>query len=383
MSKLAWNESTHQKRYVWLYNHIKSLYPKAKQHDYITFYKTKLLDIINRNGHWSDGSRENLFFMIVRWLEINEPNDKNNIQKYRDAGFKLKNKRDKEEGENALDEKEKENYRDYQYFVSILDSIDYDKLTTLTAHYKYLLLALLVLAPPVRIQIYHTAQIIQKLNEDDEKQNFLWFTTQGRKRVYYIINNDKASNYKQYSIDKHIVNKIEIENKRLVDLLYDSIQKYPRKYLFDFNGTQVSEMTLSRWLKDITRLPGATFDMMRSVYITEFYSKNPNLNAKRELARQMRHSVETASKNYLKIFPVNNKQSDELKSENAQLKAKIAELEAKVNELTPNDESKMDKSFIKKRKDILYLLNVKKKTSKQSTLNKYGIKYDSDKGVYV
>ena len=43
-------------------------------------------------------------------------------------GFDIKHKRDEEEGENELDDKEKMHYRDHKYFTNILNTIDVSKI---------------------------------------------------------------------------------------------------------------------------------------------------------------------------------------------------------------------------------------------------------------
>ena len=48
----------------------------------------------------------------------------------------------------------------------------------------------------------------------------------------FIVNKDKATNYRVYKKNKNLSN-IVIENQRLADLIVESFQKYPRKYLFE------------------------------------------------------------------------------------------------------------------------------------------------------
>jgi hypothetical protein len=42
--------------------------------------------------------------------------------------------------------------------------------------------------------------------------------------------------------------------------------------------------------------------MMRSIYVTHFYANNPTFGPRQELSLKMRHSANTAIKNYLKVF---------------------------------------------------------------------------------
>jgi len=78
----------------------------------------------------------------------------------------------KEEQENKQDEKELTNYRDHQFFINILNNIDFDNIKTLTSHYQYLLLSLSTLQPPLRTNFYITCQIINRKKDDDKINNF-------------------------------------------------------------------------------------------------------------------------------------------------------------------------------------------------------------------
>ena len=98
------------------------------------------------------------------------------------------------------------------------------------------------------------------------------------------------------------LSKIELDYEPLEILINDSYIKYPREYLFEKNGIPISQNTLLRWLRDISGVSGITYDMMRSSYITWFYSENLNFGARDKLAKVMRHSTNTAAKNYNKYL---------------------------------------------------------------------------------
>ena len=51
---------------------------------------------------------------------------------------------------------------------------------------------------------------------------YIRFDRRGNLKVYYIINKDKASNYKLYNMNKAL-NKIKIEDNNLEKLIYDSL----------------------------------------------------------------------------------------------------------------------------------------------------------------
>jgi hypothetical protein len=97
----------------------------------------------------------------------------------------------------------------------------------------------------------------------------------------------------------------------------------------------------------------------------------------------MRHSQQTASKNYLKVSNIDkltpNEKIKELSKENIILNKLINELNVKLKtyEKTPEH----GKEHTKKRNDILYLLN-KGRQSKPETLTKYNILYNDQTNKY-
>ena len=120
--------------------------------------------------------------------------------------------------------------------------------------------------------------------------------------MVYLVNKDKASYYKIYKQRQDELNYIDIENKEHVNLLYYSYEKYPRKYLFEKDKQGINDVTILRYLRSITNIEGINIDMMRSIYVTHFYSKNPTFGPRQELSLKMRHSANTVSKKYLKVF---------------------------------------------------------------------------------
>ena len=122
---------------------------------------------------------------------------------------------------------------------------------------------------------------------------------------------------------------------------------------------------------------------MRSSYITWFYSENLNFGSRDKLSKVMRHSTNTAAKNYNKVFDVENEPTlnPEYNQVNVELELKIKELENKLSSYQDTKES--EKHFKKKRRDILYNLNTKGRTGREETLKKYDIKYDSKNEIYV
>ena len=377
--KLAWSIN-HKKRYNWLFKEYQKIKPDANIDDYIAkSNKRQLLSFINNNKEWSDSSKESFFFMIARWLQLNKPND-TNITTFQQAGYNIKQKRDEKEGENQLDDTEKESYRDHNYFINLIDSIDPSTIKTQTEHYKYLLLNLLVKQPPLRTSFYTSAKLITNLKGLDNKQNYVFIhSIKSVPLVTLVVHKDKVSETKSYSDSKY--SDIEIKDTELIKLIHESYKQYPRTYLFENKGRPMKQDTLLKYLKDITKIPGINVDIMRSSYITYFYDKNKTYKAREALSKVMRHSQPTAQKNYLKILEAPQQPKDNellsLKAENDKLLIKIAELEDKLRQLQPDD-----KLYSRRRRDLIYKLNAGKTNAKQNTLNKYEIKYDETSKQY-
>ena len=134
--------------------------------------------------------------------------------------------------------------RDYSYFISILDNIDYKTITDYDKHLQYLLLSLLIYQPPVRTSYYTSCKIIRSKKENDNVNNFLLISKRGKDKAKYIINKDKSSNYKTYDMNKEL-SKIIIEDTRLIELLHFSYEKYNRVYLFEKNNNKITDLQLT------------------------------------------------------------------------------------------------------------------------------------------
>ena len=239
---------------------------------------------------------------------------------------------------------------------------------------KYLLLSLLVKQPPVRTSYYSSAQIVKNQSAINNDQNYIWLRRSGAKnKVDYVINVDKVSGARAFSDYGDAF--IEVSDPELIQLIYDSHKKYPRKYLIEeTKNKSVSDPTILKWLRDITGVKQLTVDMMRSSYITDFYEKNKTFGKRRELAGKMRHSVMTAARNYLKVedTPMNLR-LEKLEKENADLKIENTKLK---NELEQYKETEDAKQKRRKKLNIIYTANVKKVEPKESTIKKYDLKKD-------
>ena len=169
--------------------------------------------------------------------------------------------------------------------------------------------------------------------------------------------------------------------KKLAELINTSYENLPREYLFVGNkGNKVSDGTLLLWLKSITGIEGLNFDIMRSSYITWFYQNNKTFGEKTKLANQMRHSAETAARNYNKIFDTS---PEVIQNQNTELLLKLKALEQQLQDCQIKNKSVEEDSklFKKRRSDIIYRIN-KGTKPKESTLKIYKITQDQETKVY-
>lgn len=331
------------KKYKWLYKFLtdqklKPEWLKLKRQldedNYINQISIHtLIKIIEKNQNWGNSSRQALFFMIARYLQINRPDDIDNIRILQQKGFDLKLITEEKDANNELDEKEKISWKELQYFRDILDNFNQDDIKNQRDHQKWLLLNLLVKQPPLRTSFYYTAKLAKSYDDIEEKKNYILLINQGRDKVYYVVGDDKVSNSKLYRQDDSL-SYINIENRELVDIIYKSFEDYPRTYLFENDKKHISDKTLLTYLKEITQINGITMDMMRSSYITDFHKHNKRYIQHLKLSKQMRHTLNTSTLRYKKVtYEDENqivnlkKKIEELEEENKKLKERIIELE--------------------------------------------------------
>ena len=361
----------HEKLYDSLYYNLilNKIYIEINKNDHILVKKRYLMSYIENNKFWSMSTKKAYLFMCGRWLLLH--NSEKYSKRYSRAAYNLKQVIEKKENNNEMDITEKENMRDYSYFVSILSNIDYKLISNYEEHQRYLLLSLLILQPPVRTSFYTSCKLIRSKKDNNKINNFLLLSKRGKNSGKFIINQDKASNYKSFNMNKEL-SKIIIEDTKLIELLHYSYEKFPRNYLFEKNNNKLSDQQLLTLLRRITNIDKININMMRSIYVTQHYKTNINYNSKIVLANKMRHSAETAAILYNKInetdFNNNNDQLViELQKEIFELKQKITELEAKNIDITNS------KLYNKRKSDIQYLIK-SGKSVKQSTKDKYNIK---------
>ena len=369
----TWNDwsKANEATYSMLFSYLKTKLKDIDEFTFITDNKRAIMGLIEGNPSWKLTTMEGLLFMVAKFLKLKK--DFRYAKLYSQKAYEYMIRNREAESHNKQDEKEIKNYRDRQFFINVLDTIDYDSISTVVGHYKYLLLALLTFQPPVRTSFYTSCKFIVRQKDNNKIDNFIRINKRKPVSVSYIINNDKVSKSKIYSMNKKL-SIINLIDPKLINLVVDSYTKYPRTYLFELNEKPISQPTLLDWLRDITKVDGINIDMCRSSYINWFYEHNKSTGKREQLASMMRHSSLTAQRNYLKII------SDAEPAET--LPNKIIELQTEVNKLKTNcTEDLGDLVYRKRKRDAIRTMNAGG-VPRASTLAKYGITYDDVLKLY-
>jgi len=385
--KLTWTH-VHAKLYDALFNRFSTEYP-ADYESFITDNanpKTRngLLKFIHSTSY-KDGSKKNIFFMVGRYLEIEGDS---RYKAYLQEGHDLREIVEKHERKNEQTDKEKEFYRPHEYFVELINQHKVDdeyrprdamasgqayKSMDFKQHIQFLILCLVTLQPPLRSSFFYTAQHISQKAQNNKEDNYIFLNAK-TKAITYIVNNDKVSTSKYYSMRPNLKN-IDVTDPFLKELLFYSFKTYPRTYLIQKSSSDnepVAQATLLSYLRTVTSLSGIDVDIMRSSYITYIYKSQPNVEVKSKLADEMRHSLYAATVYYDKgtLVPITLDEEAQQKIiiENQILKDQIESVKEEKDE---------KKAYTKKRYDILYRLNRSDITKpKQSTIDKYFLQKD-------
>jgi hypothetical protein len=102
---------------------------------------------------------------------------------FTDKAVELKTIREELEGQNGLDDKEKENWKPHEYFENLIDTLKQEANISITQHLKILLLTLLTYQPPLRTSFYTTALLIREKNANDKNHNYVYINRRGSSKV--------------------------------------------------------------------------------------------------------------------------------------------------------------------------------------------------------
>ncbi len=219
-------------------------------------------------------------------------------KKYSQISTKLSRESTENSEKQRITEERKEKYVSYNEFLKKRDELGkkffedpFNKVT----NQSFILLCLYSFQPPIRREYFNMKILEEK--PDDEVFNYL---IKVDKKYILHLNHDKV--VKTYGKDQFEFNETL---SALIDL---SLLVFPRKYILtNLNNEQnpIGRYAFEVLLEEIFNKK-VTIDLIRSMYITYFYSQNGlNIEMKKLLAKQMRHSYTTADLHYNKIG-VNN-----------------------------------------------------------------------------
>lgn len=276
-----------------------------------------------------------------------------------------------EESKQTQSQKEIDNYITYDELKAL--SRKYSEYNTVNSMKSYLLLASLTLQPPLRPSVYATLRVIHNKTELNDIDNFIVI---GQRSGYFYINKDKVS--------KFTTNKVIKLYPEYFDVVKQSLEYFPRDYLFQYDTDNVHTRTmyLLRKLQSITKHL-YTFSMARQAYINHFHELNPKATLEEQniLAKEMRHTTLTSITYYKKKNPVSGNLGDidtePIEKRTIEKKQKII---ADPSTLSPAQ-------FNRGRRDAIRSANKRRSMGKNSeikeyTLEKYNIKFNEKTDRY-
>lgn len=223
---------------------------------------------------------------------LNETELQQKTHEIRDKIGELLQQTMEKEKDNEQDEHEKLYFKSYDELIRIRHQLSHRRNKSFEDNMTHLLLCMYVDTPPIRTE-YMNIDIV-KGNFDAIGEKNAIHITEGN-RVWLYIGNDKVSNLPRPALYYRLPNTLALK-------IRESLEKYPRDKLI--LPRQDATKTTTREFYDLMNniSPHMGVSLLRSSYITNFYKSNPSRNQKEELARKMRHSVNTAEIHYNKVF---------------------------------------------------------------------------------
>ena len=193
--------------------------------------------------------------------------------------------------------------KNYIYYDELLNKFDnlleiYNKNPTKQNIIKLVLLGLYVLQPPIRNN-YNDIEIINDTKDIKDGYNYIFDMSKigGINGYILIIDNDKVSkNTPQL--------RTTIENNILTNILNVYIDIYCKNniYLFEnTDGTSYTKRQINYIIKSYFKDRILTIHNLRSTYISQYYKQYHSIIKREKLAKNMRHTRQTAELIYYKI----------------------------------------------------------------------------------
>lgn len=258
-----------------------------------TMDQDKLYDAL-RKRYGNDGTLAVICYSLKKYFDIIDKENKADY--FGKKGAELSMSVNNQEAKNELTGNEIKNWKTQDQILKIMNHID---LITQTDKNRFLLLAMTTMQPPLRKAFYQSVQFLFNLKEDNKKDNYIFLQPPNKGKSFYIVNTDKVSKYEKFNTPENKI--IEINNPALIQLLMRSYLEYPRKYVFQMDDDQ--PYTMNSISKVLLENPfKLNFNILRSSYITNFFNIPDNnfMQARIDLSKKMRHSVDKQQLNYFK-----------------------------------------------------------------------------------
>lgn len=271
---------------VW-YNHFQ---PKADLENltWVYEYRNKIYPYIKERYTNINTIRQHLYTLskVMKLLGHNKEYLDYAVQ-YIDLGKKI--------AEQSLEQKrtpaQEKKQTTFQELEDLRDKYYPGRNKNLRDNFKYLIYALVTLEPPKRLE-YGNLPIIE--NETDAKGNYL-LKHDGSYTM--VINNDKVAKIPIYQQN----NRFKFSEK-LSDIITDSLENFPRKYLFTnmSKNKPLGKNNLFFLIKS-TNPNGSSMNDIRAAVVNHFYDQKHSLAEKQAFGLRMRHSRAIAERSYQKI----------------------------------------------------------------------------------
>ena len=116
-----WSKSD-ESRYSMLHTYLKTKLKDIDEFTYITDHKRAIMGLIEGNPSWKLSTMEGLLFTVAKFLKLKH--DFRYAKLYSQKGYEYMIRNREAETDNKQDDNEIKNYRDRQFFINVLDSIN-------------------------------------------------------------------------------------------------------------------------------------------------------------------------------------------------------------------------------------------------------------------
>jgi hypothetical protein len=281
------------------YNIIKKSNPEIIMDDY--YFLEDNYEILEE--YYKDnaaGTKKKLYSLLYKYFTFRHNENKSTkyllLKKYFEKMFKTETKEINEK-KMSNEEQDDINYDLYITRDQINDKIkSYEsiKFRTIGENIEYLLLNI-IYNGALRTSFYEKLKIASNKSNIPENENYIYVNS---KVCYYYVELDKVSNSAMFKLEerKKIIFEEEFKN-----IVYASVQKFPRTYLFN----NWSEEKINGILKEIFKRSDVNISYFRKVYETCTYVDaiiTGKMRQWMENCHKLRHSSNVAMDEYVQNY---------------------------------------------------------------------------------